>query len=851
MTVPADANGATPAQGDASVPAPPSVGGSADPAAGSRWINPLQQFTLGWDIFPMLGGRKGIYAHHILGDPALEIGPPPKREHDLTTPTNWGRDSGWSRLTIEQVRAYWPGDGRHNIGVATGRRSGVWVLDVDVILDTEAEAREYVAEMTGIEIPQTLSVRTASGKWHFYFKMPESPDIYIKSSVGKLAPNVDVRGDGGMAMGICSSVTDADGATSHYEVATMAAPVYAPLALIDRVKAKDADAVDAPVASAEKRVDAKADRTAQPWIEAELQKLHGLPRPWHEGARWHDTCFEVACQLAEFANSEWCSLTAEDARRRYFEAAPAPERDWNPAKEWGQGVMKTAGQARPMPKVSDEADAAAAALMAAAPARPSAASPQDQADIGGEMRAKAQARQDDEDDDLWITHKNGAKSLDIPEAASRVVAADPMLADAAGGLWVYRDGAFTMDSRHVGRAMADILGRRWTPAHVTNVEKRIRTMADLLDFNEVAHPNLVNFRNGMVDWRTGDRHDHDPAHRSTFQVNADWDPAAECPLFSRYVDTMLEPEAAVLLWEVIGYSMLSGNPMQVFVFLEGPGGNGKGVVQRMLVNLLGPSNVSSLSMAEIDGDNRFKLSSMVGRAANISGETPKTHIGDSSNLKKVTGGDWVDVERKGVDSVQVRIHALPIFSVNEVPSLGDDSEGLFQRAIVIPFHRSSSEHPIPNFDESAFAPELAGIARRGVEAIRAIRMDSPALRANGFSLGATGARAREDFREQANAELDWVNNYLRPDSDHWMTPTELYRAFGSQRPRPSRKFMRALRERFGAPVTAVPSSLSRWVAPADHPLKNARVNCYGVRVSEDRIDTVRELLGVPGNQEAS
>jgi len=321
-----------------------------DSLTGDRWIAPTQQHALGWDIFPMLAGRKGAYAHYL--------------PDGGTAPTKWV--DGWTRLTAEQVEAYWPGDGRHNVGVATGHRSGVWVLDVDAYFETEGEAREYVAEITGLTFPETLSVRTASGKWHFYFKMPANPTVKVKTQAG-VWPLIDVRGDGGMAMGICSSVRDGD-EMSYYEVATMAAPAYAPVALLDRVKGKEIARAEEALASTEKHIDEKASRIAEShMIEPELQRLRDLVRPWREGAGWHDACFEVACNLAEFANSAWCSLTIEEARRRFFEAAPAPERNWNPAHEWGQGVTKTAGQARPLPKNSDAADAAAAALMEAVP----------------------------------------------------------------------------------------------------------------------------------------------------------------------------------------------------------------------------------------------------------------------------------------------------------------------------------------------------------------------------------------------------------------------------------------------------------------------------------------------------
>jgi len=339
-----------------------------------KYISPMQQHALGWDIFPMRADVKAVYT------------------------VKWGIDNGWTRLTADQVAATWPAPRVHNIGVATGHRSGVWVLDVDRWYETEEEAREYVREMTGVEIPQTLSVRTASGKWHFYFKMPDNQTVEVKTNRGKpdgtggLAPYIDVRGDGGMAMGVGSTVINPDtGEICAYEVITMTAPVYAPLELLERVKKKDGERLVTVAASVEKNVDPKADETARSWINKEVQRLRDLQRPWESGAGWHDTCFEVSCNLNEFANSEWCSMTTEDALERYFEAAPGPEKDWNPAKEWEEGRKKVAGQGRELPRISSAADAAAESLMnAATPSKP--ARPRDEAVIGTDSERPRLAR---------------------------------------------------------------------------------------------------------------------------------------------------------------------------------------------------------------------------------------------------------------------------------------------------------------------------------------------------------------------------------------------------------------------------------------------------------------------------
>lgn len=92
---------------------------------------------------------------------------------------------------LDAVRAWsakWPAA---NIGIATGDVSGIWVLDIDG-LDGENWLIEQQARHS--EIPETPEVKTGKGR-HLYFKLPEG--VNVPNSAGKLAPHVDVRGNGG------------------------------------------------------------------------------------------------------------------------------------------------------------------------------------------------------------------------------------------------------------------------------------------------------------------------------------------------------------------------------------------------------------------------------------------------------------------------------------------------------------------------------------------------------------------------------------------------------------------------------------------------------------------------------
>lgn len=86
------------------------------------------------------------------------------------------------------------GDGPHNIGVATGKVSGIFVLDVDV--KKNAGGAESLAQLVAKygELPFTAHARTWSGGSHYYFKMPGNVPVGCRTG---FMPGLDIRGDGG------------------------------------------------------------------------------------------------------------------------------------------------------------------------------------------------------------------------------------------------------------------------------------------------------------------------------------------------------------------------------------------------------------------------------------------------------------------------------------------------------------------------------------------------------------------------------------------------------------------------------------------------------------------------------
>jgi hypothetical protein len=94
---------------------------------------------------------------------------------------------------LAQITAWWSQNPNYNVAVATGPVSKVFVLDVDG-LDAEAFLRK-LEEKYGA-LPATVESITPRGR-HLFFKCENS---VIRNSAGAIAPNCDVRGDGGYAV---------------------------------------------------------------------------------------------------------------------------------------------------------------------------------------------------------------------------------------------------------------------------------------------------------------------------------------------------------------------------------------------------------------------------------------------------------------------------------------------------------------------------------------------------------------------------------------------------------------------------------------------------------------------------
>jgi len=197
---------------------------------------------------------------------------------------------GWKDATRchEQVATYWQRYPSANVGVATGSHTQLFVVDIDGP-DGESAFARFGA------VPATVEAQTGKGR-HLYFFMP--PELQLRSLVGRLGPQIDTRGEGGLIVAPPSvhpsgrTYRWADGhSPSEVELAVVPDSIIsAMLALRSVAKMTERSTAQAKVVGVSRR-DRGALEQFQAWFKT-------VDRFLGEGMR-NATAYRIACRALE------------------------------------------------------------------------------------------------------------------------------------------------------------------------------------------------------------------------------------------------------------------------------------------------------------------------------------------------------------------------------------------------------------------------------------------------------------------------------------------------------------------------------------------------------------------------
>jgi putative DNA primase/helicase len=374
-------------------------------------------------------------------------------------------------------------------------------------------------------------------------------------------------------------------------------------------------------------------------------------------------------------------------------------------------------------------------------------------------------------DGRYFDRKDGLRAYAVANAVRDM---GPLLWGPDRNFWAYNNGVWGPAEEVVHGRICRTLADDYRSGHSVTVRDVLRAEVERISVDPVSR--YINVANGMLDWSAvvaPDRVPHDHRYLSTVQLPVQYRVSATCSEFDAFLAWAVAPDDVVRVWEIIGYLMMSGNPLQRAVLLTGGGGNGKGVLLEVLTALLGEVNCTSVPLHDF-AENRFVTAELFGRLANICGDIDATYIENTSRIKEITGEDKVMGERKGQDPFYFKPWCKMVFSANDIPASSDSSRGWTRRFEIVNFPNTPAAPDRGLKGRLTTPASLSGIAYKAILALRGL------MERGDFAHGEARAAANREFAERSNAALRWLGEtceYPVPHADAWTRSSAVWDAF--------------------------------------------------------------------------
>jgi len=226
----------------------------------------------------------------------------------------------------------------------------------------------------------------------------------------------------------------------------------------------------------------------------------------------------------------------------------------------------------------------------------------------------------------------------------------------------------------------------------------------------------INFANGFLDADLK-LHDHSPKYGKTFTLPFNYIPerAGEAHKWLEYLELSWgdDPDYAekvMALQEAFAATMFgTATSYQRAILLHGKASTGKTQALEVLRAMMPPS--AQCALPPTLWNERFRLTTMIGKTLNICGELPEEAVINGEAFKEVVEGTVRDTEFKGKDSFSFKPIAAHWFGSNFLPRSRDTSGGFTRRWLIFDFNRVvRPEERVIDFHKQLVAEEREAIA---------------------------------------------------------------------------------------------------------------------------------------------
>jgi putative DNA primase/helicase len=220
---------------------------------------------------------------------------------------------------------------------------------------------------------------------------------------------------------------------------------------------------------------------------------------------------------------------------------------------------------------------------------------------------------------------------------------------------------------------------------------------------------LINLQNGTFEISKDSQalRDFDAKDFLTYQLPFEYNEAATCPMFNKYLDEVLpEKELQNIVAEFFGYVFTKNLKMEKALLLYGSGANGKSVLFDVMNALLGRENIANFSMSNLLEEHNRAL--IAHKLLNYGSEITATRTRDE--FKNLVSTEPIQARLKYGNSFTMTDYAKLAFNCNELPKDFDHQHAYFRRLLIIPFRVTIPENKQDKtLADKIIKNELAGV----------------------------------------------------------------------------------------------------------------------------------------------
>lgn len=266
----------------------------------------------------------------------------------------------------------------------------------------------------------------------------------------------------------------------------------------------------------------------------------------------------------------------------------------------------------------------------------------------------------------------------------------------------------------------------------------------------------LRFRKGEAGWEIR-ASDHDPVDLLTRVTGCDYDPAAPCETWVTHMGEVLpNPETRRYFQKIIGYCALGLTIEQIFIMLQGKGGDGKSTTMNVIRMILGSYAVVGNVQTFLEGAQRAagdatpELMRFVGDTRLVSLQEPKrSQALAEARVKQFTGGSPITARANYGDEIEFDPRGKVIMEVNSRPRISGDDDGIWRRIVIILFPRQFKGAAIDKRKTERLLDERAGILNWIIEGALAYLNE-------GLEQPPEVMAAIEEYRRSANPFSEWM-----------------------------------------------------------------------------------------------